>query len=251
MNEISILATVFQNQLKLVEYRGFSLPPWQQTAKTYTEEEFLNLLARNNATTERKQRSFLTTLYETPSSDMASSDMASSDMASSTPFLSDRIDQSDSTARKLLVFYSANSSKTDTQDVKSFKAECFKHKVTDAVFITGDNLIAGAVRELEKIKMYPKPGRFQVFRDSDLMFCPIEHILTPKHERIPTDGVAPLLAALQTSTNKMPFIYSNDPIVKWYGWTVGDIIKIYRDDNTKITVKKSYQYRAVVPMEFK
>jgi len=66
----------------------------------------------------------------------------------------------------------------------------------------------------------------RVFLEDELILCPIDNEMVPKHEIASLDEVKELLALC--GKKKLPRILFKDPIVRWNGWKCNSIIKITR-----------------------
>ena len=67
--------------------------------------------------------------------------------------------------------------------------------------------------------------------------------MVPKHEVVPQDKVAEVLVAFHATSEKIPQIQAQDPMVEEIGAKKGDIVKITRHSPT---AGKSIYYRIVV-----
>lgn len=57
------------------------------------------------------------------------------------------------------------------------------------------------------------------------------HVLVPKHSVVPADCVSEILRAhsLQ-SIDCLPKLLTTDPVAQWYGWPVGTVVKVEREE---------------------
>lgn len=74
-------------------------------------------------------------------------------------------------------------------------------------------------------------------------FNVLDHILVPKHERIPSEEVPKVLRELGLDPSNLPLIRASDPAVKAIGAKPGDLVKITRESET---AGKTIVYRLVV-----
>jgi DNA-directed RNA polymerase subunit H len=74
-------------------------------------------------------------------------------------------------------------------------------------------------------------------------FNVLDHVLVPKHERIPAEEVPKVLRELGLDPAQLPLIRASDPAARAVGARPGDLVKITRESETagKIVV-----YRLVV-----
>jgi DNA-directed RNA polymerase subunit H (RpoH/RPB5) len=64
----------------------------------------------------------------------------------------------------------------------------------------------------------------------ELMANPISNKLVPKHELCTQDMVDDLLHTRSITLQSLPKMLLRDIIARWYGWKVGDVVKITRRD---------------------
>lgn len=143
----------------------------------------------------------------------------------------------------LFVFY-ASKEKTQVavDTIKSFTAAIDYYKITEAILITDAKISTDGQKVLSEHGL----KRIQRFMDYELVYNPIEHIDTPRHELIPRHEVANKLREMKVSIHMLPLIPLDDAVVKYYGWEVGDLIRIHRDDSyISVLVPKSINYRVV------
>lgn len=72
----------------------------------------------------------------------------------------------------------------------------------------------------------------------------LEHELVPRHEVLPPEEARKLIKKYGVKPEMLPWIRSNDPVVKIIGAKPGDIVKIIRRSRTAGTF---IAYRFVVP----
>lgn len=68
----------------------------------------------------------------------------------------------------------------------------------------------------------------QVFDIDELLNNVTTHSLVPKHEILPVEEQDKLLKIYKVTRIQLPRIFTSDPIVKYYAWKKGNIIKITR-----------------------
>jgi len=54
------------------------------------------------------------------------------------------------------------------------------------------------------------------------------HKLIPRHEKVGEDEITNLLQRLGCSKDQLPGYSKQDPVVRYYGWEVGTVVRIYR-----------------------
>jgi DNA-directed RNA polymerase subunit H (RpoH/RPB5) len=80
----------------------------------------------------------------------------------------------------------------------------------------------------------------KVFFIDELIADPIGNRMVPTHELCTKKMVDELLQRYHIVSQSLPKILLRDPIVRWYGWKVGDVVKITRPNG-------ELYYRIVVP----
>ena len=75
-------------------------------------------------------------------------------------------------------------------------------------------------------------SNIELFMFKHLLFDPTTHVLTPPHTRIKIEDIGKMFKA-----EHLPKILTTDPIVRFYGWKVGDVIEIKQTTG--------YNYRVV------
>jgi DNA-directed RNA polymerase subunit H len=68
----------------------------------------------------------------------------------------------------------------------------------------------------------------KVFFVDELIANPIGNKMVPKHELCTNKMVDELLHKYSITIDSLPKILVRDPIVRWYGWEVGDVVKVTR-----------------------
>jgi DNA-directed RNA polymerase subunit H (RpoH/RPB5) len=116
---------------------------------------------------------------------------------------------------------------------------------TDAVVIAAIALSRQARSTLSDLQMV----NWQVFQELELQYCPIEHNDTPLHEVLSDDEAKDKQSEMKARSNQLSFIPSSDPVVKYYGWRVGDTLRITREDLTGSSMSRfKIGYRLIVDM---
>src|SRR5436309_2537659 len=89
----------------------------------------------------------------------------------------------------------------------------------------------------EAIKLFFLTNRMknQIFFEDDLTYNLTHHISVPEHEYLsPTEAEAKLIE-MKTTRFQLPLLKITNPIARYYGWEVGDIIRIHRYD-TEVSI---------------
>lgn len=147
----------------------------------------------------------------------------------------------------LLVYYEGKASNQITTVSKSlvetFVQTALGMKVGYAILIVDSPLSSDA----NKILLALTTIRWQVFQDYELKYNVTKHIYVPLHELLSREETRQKLIQMKSNKSQLLIINIIDPIVRYYGWKAGDIIKIHRNDQAvSILSPKSYNYRVVV-----
>lgn len=83
------------------------------------------------------------------------------------------------------------------------------------------------IRELVANLDYNPMYYSRIFFHDELLISPLDNILVPIHEKCNADDI---LTKYNITISQLPKLLASDPIVRWNGWNIGDVIKIYRED---------------------
>lgn len=121
-----------------------------------------------------------------------------------------------------------------SKDISSYRTA-----FEDLVIITTDPLSSKANEDLGKLRITKK----WLFFDKELIFNVSRHFMVPEHVLLSKEKKIEF-----TKVFKAPQQISQiDPIVKYYGWDIGDIVMITRDiENMSMFVDKMMNKRKVV-----
>lgn len=138
--------------------------------------------------------------------------------------------------------YSKNLSETE---VKAIITKAFENKITHIIIISRAAVEAFIDKELVRISGL----QIEIFHYSRLFFNISKHLYVPKHELMTEEETKDLLTNI--SKSQLPQISYNDPVVRYYNFPVGSIIRIHRDNSIlPVSVTRTYYYRLVSPIPF-
>lgn len=83
---------------------------------------------------------------------------------------------------------------------------------------------------VKKIVSSDTSFRIELFSRSELGFNVTKHVLVPEHRQSTPDEYA----QLSQYADKLPRMFSTDPVARFYGFQKNDIIRIQRPDNTVV-----------------
>jgi DNA-directed RNA polymerase subunit H (RpoH/RPB5) len=88
----------------------------------------------------------------------------------------------------------------------------------------------------------------EVWTFSQLLNNPHNSFLVPEHTPLTDDEKTTLLRTLGVPLSKLPLMFVTDPIARWYGFRVGQVIRIRRRELIGLNAgTTNIYYRAVVP----
>lgn len=107
-------------------------------------------------------------------------------------------------------------------------------------------LISNVAPSSDSNKSLKNIPRTQFFLEEDLTYNPIHHISNQKHILLTQEEVTQLLSELKMGKSQLPGMKLDYPIAKYYGFSVGDVVRIFRTERYVNTIAdKSINYRVV------
>lgn len=103
------------------------------------------------------------------------------------------------------------------------KENDFRH----GLIVLKDKLSSRAKEEIENAK---NDVRIEVFQEADLMFPCVYHRLVPKHVPLSEKDADEVLKKLKLDRNKIPRLPTFDAVARYYDFSVGTLIAIYREN---------------------
>jgi DNA-directed RNA polymerase subunit H (RpoH/RPB5) len=90
------------------------------------------------------------------------------------------------------------------------------------------------------------PATVELFHLSELTYNVTRHVDCPVHHLLTEEETTVLLQELRTPASKLPIIKATDPVVRYYGWPLGRVVAIDRDDSElNLLAPLSRQYRVI------
>lgn len=121
--------------------------------------------------------------------------------------------------------------------------DTFGEHRTSGVVISAAPLTPAAAAALHPVK-----DQLSLFGESELLVLAIDHRYTSKHSLLTPFEAASYLAANGNTPEKNALIRSSDPVVRYYGWRPGNVIRIIRDySSLDMPAPLCVAYRTVVP----
>jgi len=145
----------------------------------------------------------------------------------------------------LLIHYAGGSGgkQVSIETIKAISSIVQKSRVKELILIADTVLSPKAKEEIATLQ----PVTYQVFYDHELTYNPTMHVDTPKHELLSKAEAEAKMKELKVDMKQLLIIRQDDPIVRYYGWHAGGIVRVNRDDYTvSILSPKSINYRIIV-----
>lgn len=211
------LFDVKKTQLQLVQDRGYIVTPQEEAIFTMSLNQFASYVTQIAATFKSSNREALSRVYN-----------------------------SHIVNRKMLVYYAGK--ETNTKMIPKTVTLRFleliqQQQVSEAILIIDAPMGTQAKEELNSLTLV----KWQIFDDSNLTFNPTLHVDTPRHELLSAEETTRILKEMKVDISKMPIIKLTDPIVQYYGWPVGGLVRLHRNDRAvSILTARSINYRVIV-----
>jgi len=236
-NKIELLLTIKKNQLRMIRDRGYDIS--DDLENVNNKNDFLLFLQESveNKKDKRKSEKFV---YKDKQRIKPQIDFR---------FVLTNNYKHETEDKKLSVIYLGKyySEKLDNINLDDifYYLKTIKNIPDELILIKNTNLTSHALNALE-IFVKTKNISYQIFNDYELFYSPIKFIDYSKHTLIPLDEEESLLKEMRVIKSKMLLIGLNDPIVKYYNWPEGRIVRIERHDlSLSILAKKSINYRVI------
>ena len=153
--------------------------------------------------------------------------------------------------RRLYVYYNKydpDVKNIGKEEIENFIGVVIDANVTDAIIIADKPLTPQA----KDLLMRAGTVSIQVFEDKELTFNVTLHDFVPKHELLDEKEQRKMICRNHITINQLPLIRVDDPVVKYYGWKVGGVVRIKRlIYEMSIPVSVMTYYRLIVPANIK
>lgn len=216
------LFDIKKTQLEMVIDRGYNIPVEEEAIPNMNLNQFVNYVAQLMTAKPRvSMRSLLSRFYEGTNLD--------------------------GSRKTILVYYGGKTTQQQTQvsaDVaRDFINLIQRYGNNEGVLILDAHLSSTGQTELNSLP----PAKRQVFFDSELTYNPTRHVDTPRHELLSPAEANAKLRQLGVDRAGLLIIKSSDPVVRYYGWPTGGIVRVHRvDDVVSILAPASINYRVII-----
>lgn len=124
-------------------------------------------------------------------------------------------------ARDTIYVFFAFEPKLGVKETREFIERMNTDRVNQAILVCVQPPSHKSKEELEQ-------NNVEIFKAFDLYKNKTRHALVPKHEALTPEEVAALCQKHNVTVEKLPSYDRNDPIVRYYGWKPGTVVRIYR-----------------------
>ena len=143
-----------------------------------------------------------------------------------------------------------NKSKISTEQISEliskFKIEPKNHKkeyCDELILIITDEIFPAAKKQLDDLTSV----NTSIFFDKELFYNPTNHIDCPQFYLLTNTEKNDLIRNLKCKLSDVLIIKHSDPVIKYYGWKRGQIVKIIRDDEIYNVISPlSINYRVII-----
>jgi DNA-directed RNA polymerase I, II, and III subunit RPABC1 len=150
------------------------------------------------------------------------------------------------TSQTLMVFFPCDTDKNNIgiAPIRNYLTVMDTHNCKHAILVVYENLTSPAVLMLKDLEA---KGIFvSFFAESELMYDIYEHVRVPRHILLTPLEKQQLLKKLNATECLLPKMQRHDPMARYLGLRVGDVVKIQR---YSMTVAHDVYYRVVVDSE--
>lgn len=137
----------------------------------------------------------------------------------------------------IYVFYMSEDEKIADQ-LEIFKKKLKKHTYG---IIIGDVKTIKSVQKKTYVDYFDPLKTIQLFTFDDLQYNVSQTIYNGSYQKVAKSLVVPTICHI----DELSFLFLNDPIVKYYGFQAGDIIRVIEDTDVDIINNKSITYCVV------
>ena len=139
------------------------------------------------------------------------------------------VEKTDDSAEQLFVFFPED----EKVGVKPIKTYCERMKgepVLRAIIVVKINLTPFAKQAIRE--MTQRGYKVEYFRDAELLVDITEHKLVPEHSLLSSQQKQELLSRYRLKDTQLPKIQVQDPVARYFGLKIGDVVKIVRPSET-------------------
>jgi len=118
-----------------------------------------------------------------------------------------------------------------------------KEYCDELILIINDEIVPAAKKQLDDLTSV----NTSIFFDKELFYNPTNHIDCPQFFLLTDTEKSDLIRNLRCKLSDFLIIKHSDPVIKYYGWKRGQIVKIIRDDEFYNVISPiSINYRVII-----
>lgn len=139
------------------------------------------------------------------------------------------VDKADDQRDPLFVFFPEDA-KVGVKPIKVYAQRMKDEGVQRAIIVVKNSLTPFAKSALREVVQ--RGTRIEHFKDSELLVDVTEHKFVPKHVVLTVEEKRELLERYRLKASQLPRIQPSDPVARYLGLTVGQVVKIVRPSET-------------------
>jgi len=139
------------------------------------------------------------------------------------------VDKADDASDQLFVFFPVDE-KVGVKPIKTYCQRMKEQSVLRAIIIVKVNLTPFSKQAIKE--MAQRGYKMEYFRDAELLVDITEHKLVPEHVVLTPQEKKELLTRYRLKPSQLPRIQVQDPVARYFGLTVGQVVKIVRPSET-------------------
>jgi DNA-directed RNA polymerase I, II, and III subunit RPABC1 len=156
------------------------------------------------------------------------------------------VTQRDNPTVRLTVFFPSDTDRTNLGigPIREFVNIMERTHCTKALLVVYESLTAPAVLMLKDLEL--KGLVITFFAENELLYDIYEHVRVPRHVLLSPSEKNELLRELKVTEDLLPRIQKHDPMARYMGLDVGNVVRIER---YSATTGRDVYYRVVVDSE--
>jgi DNA-directed RNA polymerase I, II, and III subunit RPABC1 len=139
------------------------------------------------------------------------------------------VEKTDDSTEQLFVFF-PDEEKVGVKPIKTYCERMKSEQVLKAIIVVKVNLTPFAKQAIRE--MSQRGYKVEYFRDAELLVDITEHKLVPEHVLLSPQQKQELLARYRLKETQLPKIQLADPVARYLGLKVGEVVKIVRPSET-------------------
>eukprot|EP00249_Psilotum_nudum_P024750 c29285_g7_i1 orf=209-886(+) len=134
---------------------------------------------------------------------------------------------------QIVVFFPEEIKQVSLNTIKYYIDIMRRDAISHAILVIRAQKLSFKAAQL--VKEVSTEYRLEVFKETDLLLNITHHRLVPKHEILTPEKKLAVMQMYKAKENQLPRLSIHDPVARYYGLTLGQMVKIIRDINEKET----------------